>query len=149
METNINQELADKIAIRELVSNISIFGDRKDFQNQVKLFSENAISETINDGVIILKLEGRNAMVQAFDNFLKNYEIVYHFNGQQTITLNGDNATGTCYCLITLVGKENGKRTKTSIGAIYNDEYIRVNNQWLVEKRIGNFEWQEKNEIIS
>lgn len=143
-----NQELADKIAIRELVSNISIFGDLKDFQNQVKLFAENAISETINEGVIVLKLEGRKAMITAFDNFLKNYQTVYHFNGQQTITLNGDNATGTCYCLITLIGYENGKKNKTSIGAIYNDEYIRVNNQWLVEKRIGSFEWQEKNQIF-
>ena len=144
-----NQELADKIAIKELVDNISIFGDKKDFNNQVVLFAENAISETISEGISILKLKGRNAMKDAFDNFLKNYETVYHFIGQQTIALNGDNATGTCYCLITLIGNEDGKRIKTSIGAIYKDEYVRINHQWLVEKRIGNFEWQEKNEISS
>ena len=33
---------------------------------------------------------------------------------------------------------------KTIIGAIYQDDYIRENNRWLIAKRLGNFAWQEK-----
>lgn len=74
--------------------------------------------------------------------------MIYHFNGQHKLTTNGNNATGFLYCFITLTGTENDKKIKTSIGATYQDEYVYENNQWLVAKRIGNFEWQDKTEII-
>jgi translation initiation factor RLI1 len=141
--------LEDRIALKELVDKISILGDKKNFENQVQLFSENAISETIAAGKTILKLEGRKEMIQAFENFLQNIETVYHFNGQQVVTIDGDNAVGKCYCLITLIGNENGKKIKTTIGATYEDQYIRENNKWLVAKRVGTFEWQDKIEIKS
>jgi hypothetical protein len=134
-------ELEDRIALKELVDNISILGDKKDFDNQVQLFSENAISETIAEGKTILKLQGRKEMAQAFKTFLQDVEIVYHFNGQHVVTINGDNAIGKCYCLITLIGNENDKKVKTTIGATYADDYIRIDNQWLIAKRVGNFEW--------
>lgn len=84
-------------------------------------------------------------MAQAFKNFLQNIETVYHFNGQQVVTINRDNATGKCYCLITIIGNENGKKIKTAIGATYEDDYNCTNGKWMV----GNFEWQNKNEIKS
>lgn len=140
------KNLEDKIALKELVDNISILADRKDFQKQVQLFSENAISETFAEGKSILKLKGRKEMAEAFTNFLKDFETVHHFNGQQTVNITGDKAAGTAYCLITLIGIENGKKVKSKIGAIYEDNYVRENNRWLIAKRIGNFEWQDKSE---
>ncbi|GLU52637.1 nuclear transport factor 2 family protein [Dyadobacter frigoris] len=90
---------------------------------------------------------GRKEIELAFEDFLKDFETVYHFNGQQKLTINGDHATGTCYCLVTLIGMENGKKIKTIIGATYQDEYVRENCRWLIAKRIGNFDWQEKAEV--
>lgn len=142
------KELEDRIALKELVDTISILADRKDFKNQVQLFSENAVSETFAGGTSILKLKGRKEMVEAFTEFLKEYETVYHFNGQQTVNITGDKATGTSYCLITLIGTENGQKMKSRIGAIYQDSYACENNHWLITKRIGNFEWQEKSEVV-
>lgn len=138
------KELEDRITLKELVDTVSILADRKDFENQVQLFSENAISETFAKGTSILKLKGREAMAEAFTNFLKDFETVYHFNGQQTVNITGDKATGTSYFLITLIGMENGQQVKSKIGAIYEDSYVRENNRWLISKRVGNFEWQEK-----
>ncbi|MFD2285003.1 nuclear transport factor 2 family protein [Pedobacter petrophilus] len=86
-------------------------------------------------------------MAKAFGNFLKAFETVYHFNGQQVVNLDGDNATGTCYCLVTLISTEDGKKMKTTIGAIYHDDYILENNRWLIARRIGDFDWQEKTEL--
>lgn len=140
------KELEDRLALKELVDTISILADKKDFQNQVLLFSENALSETFSEGKSILKLKGRQEMAIAFTNFLKDFETVYHFNGQHTVNIAGDKAIGTVYCLITLIGSENGKKVQSKIGAIYEDCYVRENNRWLITKRIGNFQWQEKNE---
>ncbi len=86
-------------------------------------------------------------METTFERFLKDAQTVYHLNGQQTVTLNADTARGTCYCLITLIGMENGKKIKTTIGACYQDEYVREDNRWLVAKRVGTFEWEEKGPI--
>lgn len=141
------KELEDRALLRELVDRVSILGDRKDFHAQVQLFSENAVSETFAGGEAILKLKGRKEMEEAFGNFLSEVETVYHFNGQQVLTINGDTAVGTCYCLITLIGQENGKKMKNTIGAIYKDDYVREENRWLIVKRIGNFDWQEKREV--
>ncbi len=142
------KELEARISLQELVATVSILGDRKDFNAQMKLFSEDAVSETFADGASILKLKGRKEMAEAFSNFLKDFETVYHFNGQQVLNINGDNATGTLYCLVTLMGNENGKKMKTTIGAIYRDDYIFKSNRWLIAKRIGNFDWREKREVI-
>lgn len=141
------KELADRISLKELVDRVSVLGDNKDFNAQVQLFSENALSETFAGGKSILKLKGRKEMSEAFGKFLKDFETVFHFNGQQVVTVDGDNATGTCYSLITLIGNENGKKMKTTIGAIYQDDYIREDNQWLIAKRTGNFKWQRKGEV--
>jgi hypothetical protein len=141
------KELEDRVSLRELIDLVSILGDKKDVHSQVQLFSEDGISETYAGGTSILKLKGRKEMEEVFRDFLKDFEIIYHFNGQQTVTINGDNATGTSYCLVTLIGTENGKKMKTTIGAIYQDDYVREDNRWLIAKRIGNFNWQEKQEV--
>lgn len=141
-------EIEDRIALKELIDQISFLGDDKDFQGHVLLFSEDAISETIAEGKTILKLEGRREMSKAFENFLQNFETVYHFNGQHVVKIEGDNARGKYYCLITFIGSNDGNKIKTTIGANYEDEYIRSDGRWLVSKRTGNFVWQDKTEII-
>lgn len=140
-------ELSDRVALRELIDMVSILGDKKDVHAQVQMFTENALSETFVGGSLFLQLQGRTAMEEAIDNFLKPFDTVYHFNGQQQVTINGDHATGTSYCLVTLIGFEKDKKVKTTIGVIYHDDFVRENNRWLIAKRIGNFEWQEKREI--
>lgn len=144
----MNTEFENRILLKELVDRISVFGDKKDFTKQVEFFTENAVSETIAQGKIILKLEGRKNMAVAFEKFLSEIDHVYHFNGQQLVTIDGDTARGTCYCQITLIGNENGKKIRTSIGAIYEDNYVRVDSHWLIAKRIGTFNWQEKSELV-
>lgn len=138
------KEIEDRLLLRELIDKISILGDKKDFNAQVQLFSQNAVSETVAGGKVILKLKGRKEMAKMLAEFLKEVETVYHFNGQQIVNINDDYANGTCYCTVTLIGNENGKQVKTTIGAIYHDHYVRINNQWLIDKRIGIFDWQEK-----
>lgn len=139
-------EIEDKFALKELVDTFSILADKKDVKAQVLLFVENAELETFVNKERVTKLTGRKAMEEAFGAFLKNFETVYHFNGQQTVKINGDRATGISYCLVTLIGTENGKKMRTSIGVYYEDEYLRENGKWLIAKRKSVFDWQDKQE---
>lgn len=137
----------DKILLKELVDKVSILGDHKDFNGQVQLFTEDALSETSVEGKIIMELKGREVMAKAFSEFLKDVDVIYHFNGQSLFTITGDEATGICYCLITLISNQKDKKVRTTIGAVYNDHYVRQGKQWLIDKRVGDFLWQEKCEI--
>lgn len=140
-------EIEDRLALKELVDNFSILSDKKDVRAQTQLFTANAVVETYRKDVLVTKLTGRKEMEDAFGAFLKNFETVYHFNGQQTVTINGDKASGVSYCLVTLIGVENGKKMKTTIGVYYHDEYVRENNRWLIAKRRSVFDWQDKREL--
>jgi hypothetical protein len=137
-------ELEDKIALKNLVDTFSVLADVKDVKTQVLLFTENASVESFRDGKSISVLAGRKQIGDAFSYFLSQFEVVYHLNGQQTLTLQGDKASGIAYCLVTLIGTENGKKMKTTMGVIYHDEYVRENGKWLISKRASNFTWTEK-----
>lgn len=138
------QAIEDHTALKALVDHFSILADQKNAQAQTLLFTEDATIETYQHGQLVANLKGRQQIGDIFGAFLKNFETVYHFNGQQVLKLNGDKANGTSYCLVTLIGIENGKRTKTNFGVTYHDEFVRINNQWLIAKRKSTFEWEDK-----
>lgn len=140
-------EIEDRMAIKNVVDTFSILADHKDIQKQVLLFTESATVASVVQGKTGTTLTGRKQIGDAFTAYLNTFETVYHINGQQTVTLNGDKASGISYCLVTLIGMENGKRMKTTIGVYYNDEFVRENNHWLIAKRTSNFTWQEKREL--
>lgn len=140
-------EIEDRIAIKNLVDTFSILSDQKEAQKQTLLFTENASVETLRGGQVVSSLKGRKQIGDAFAAFLDNFETVYHINGQQTVALNGDKASGISYCAVTLIGTENGRKMKTTIGVYYNDEYVRENNRWLIANRKATFAWQDKQEM--
>jgi SnoaL-like domain len=141
---NAAADVQVKLALRELVDTFSNLADVKDTKGQVLLFTPDGGVRTLRGGREVSSLDGRDKMEAAFAAFLKNFDTVYHFNGQHTVSVNGNNATGTLYCLVTLIGTENGKRMKTTIGVIYKDEYVREQGRWLIAKRVSDFTWQDK-----
>ena len=140
-------EIKDRIAIKNVVDTFSILADVKDIKTQVLLFTENATVESRVNGQPGMTLAGRKQIGDAFGAYLSTFETVYHINGQQSITLKGDKATGISYCLVTLIGTENGKKMKTTMGVYYNDEFVKEKGHWLISKRTSNFVWQEKKPI--
>lgn len=140
----IDKSLKYRLALKELVDKISFLSDQKDYENQVKLFTEDAISEISVNGNLVLNVKGRKAMQEAFSNFNKDFKSSYHFNGQQLLKIDEDQAKakakGICYSLITLIEVQAEKIVKTEIRAIYHDDYIFQNEQWLVSKRVGHLE---------
>jgi hypothetical protein len=143
MESESTQHIQDQLALRALVDKFSILADRKEAWQQTELFTENAIVETYVGGQLVTNLNGRKEIGNTFDNFLKKFDLVYHFNGQHLVSINGDSASGTLYCLTYLYGVEDGKKVKTSIGIRYSDEYVREQSNWLISKRTSYFDWRE------
>lgn len=141
------QAIEDRMALKEVVDKFSTLADVKDVKQQLLLFTEDATVESFRNGQSAGILKGREAIGNAFTGFLNLFEIVYHINGQQTVTINGNNASGTSYCLVTLIGTENGKKMKTTFGIYYKDEFVRRGKQWLISKRQSYFTWEERVEM--
>lgn len=129
----------DRIAIKDLVDAYSHNADRRHAHEQAMLFT--------NDGVIKVyhaepgandkpdaTIKGRDSLEKAFA-ILKKYDVTMHFNGQSTINLNGNRATGEVYCLAHHIWKVNGKRMLMVIGIRYYDDYIFRDGSWLFSKR--------------
>ena len=141
------RQLEDKNALKNLADIFSNLADQKDVQKQVLLFTEDATVESYSDGRLSSSLKGREQIGKTFGAFLANFETVYHINGQQTVDLQGDRATGMSYCLVVLIGKENGKTFMNTNGVYYNDEYVRRGNTWLIAKRVSHFTWRDRKEV--
>ena len=147
---NIEQRVAaieDKMAIKFVVDEFSNLADTKEIDKQVLLFTEDGVVESVSNGQPGNVLKGRKQLKQAFTAFLNNFHTVYHQNGQQTITLNGDKATATNYCRVILVGKQNGKDMKTTLYTIYKDDFVKENGKWLIKHRTSNFVHREVVEV--
>jgi hypothetical protein len=140
-------ELENLRALRELVDNFSILADKKQVQKQTLLFTEDATVDSYVNGKLVSSLTGTKEIGDAFENFLKNFETVYHFNGQHVASINGNKAEGTLYCLVDLIYSEHGKKIKNTSGVSYQDEYVYENGQWLIAKRRSTFVWQDRQEL--
>lgn len=136
------RRLEDKAELRALIDTFAILADRRDIRNQVRLFTEDATVDSYVDGHRVSALKGREQLEQVFGAYLGQFETVYHQNGQQTVEVDGDRATGTAYCLTVLVGLKDGERVMTTSGLTYADRYVRGETGWLIAERVTRFDWQ-------
>jgi hypothetical protein len=139
-------EVADRLAIRELVDAYAQCADRRDAEGQKSLFTENTHFVVYMDGQgsePTQVLDGREALTPVFEN-LNTYQATMHFNGQSTIVLDGDRATGESYCLAHHLSVDQGGQRTLMIAAIrYYDTFARQTGAWLFAERRLMVDWTE------
>ena len=140
-------ELEDRVALKNLVDTFSNLSDTREAELQAQLFTEDATVKTLINGKVSVELKGRKQIAEVFGNFLAKQEIIYHINGQQTVTLNGNYATGISYCQVAMIANVDGKRTITQQGVRYDDEYQKIDGRWYIKNRISNFMWRDTREL--
>ncbi|MDD5161074.1 MAG: nuclear transport factor 2 family protein [Sulfuricurvum sp.] len=141
------QQLEDRAALKHLVDKFSNLADDKDVEAQMLLFTEDATVDTYFGDTLFASMRGRDEINHVFSSFLSNFETVYHINGQQTVEISGDKATSDHYCMVVLVSSIDGKKMKNTNGIIYKDEYVRINGEWLIAKRLAKFTWRDDKEL--
>ena len=139
-------ELADRMALKNLVDTFSVLADQKDTEAQKWLFTEDAVVDSYVGDQQGMRLAGREEIGNAFGAYLALFDIVYHINGQQVVKIEGDTAKGTAYCQVVLIGDENGKKMMTTQGVYYDDEYVRQESKWLIKHRTSHFTWRTQQE---
>ena len=139
------EEAADRLAIRELIDAYAHCADRRDADGQKALFTEDTHFLVYMEGPgteATQELNGRNALTPVFDD-LNRYQATTHFNGQSTIALDGDRATGESYCLAHHVFTENGTRKLMVASLRYLDSFVKIGGAWLFAERELYVDWTE------
>jgi ketosteroid isomerase-like protein len=138
-------ELANRLAIRALVDTYAHCADRRDAEGQKALFTEDTHFLVYMEGEgsePTQELNGREALTPVFDD-LNRYDATTHFNGQSTVTLDGDRATGESYCLAHHRYAEDGERKVMVASLRYLDTFVKTGGTWLFAERKLYVDWTE------
>lgn len=142
------QQIEDRLALKNLVDTFSNLADSKAIDKQVLLFTPDATVNSFSGGKPTSSLKGREQIGEIFTRFLGTFETVYHINGQQTVEIDGDRASGVAYCLVVLINHQDGKLIRTTSGVTYHDDYVRQGGQWLIASRRSDFVWSNR-EVVN
>jgi hypothetical protein len=140
------QEAADRLAIRELFDAYAHCADRRDAKGQMALFTEDTRFLVFMDARSeepTQELHGRESLAPVFDA-LNAYTATTHFNGQSTVLLDGERATGESYCIAHHVTvADDGSRTLMIASIRYLDEFVKQDGEWLFAERRLMVDWTE------
>ena len=138
-------EQTDRLAIRELVDAYAHCADRRLAEEQKALFTEDTPFVVYMNGQgsePTQVLDGREALTPVFED-LNRYQVTQHFNGQSTISLDGDRATGESYCIAHHLFTEDGERKLMVAWLRYEDTFVKVDGDWLFAERNLYVDWTE------
>jgi hypothetical protein len=138
-------EAADRLAIRELFDAYAHCADRRDADGQKALFTDDTRFAVYLNGEgsePSYVLDGGEALTPVF-NDLNRYQATTHFNGQSTIELDGDRATGESYTIAHHLFTADGQRTIMIASLRYLDTFAKIDGAWYFAERNLILDWSE------
>ena len=143
-------EMADRLAIRELIEAYAHCADRRDARGQMSLFTADThfvVYMNAKDPKPSQELHSREALAPVFAD-LNKYAATMHFVGQSTIfTLTADRGSGEAYCLAHHVTVDRGKRRLMLASLRYLDTYVKMDGAWLFAERLLYVDWLENHPL--
>ncbi|WBB59371.1 nuclear transport factor 2 family protein [Streptomyces sp. WMMC500] len=140
------QEAADRLAIRELIDAYAHCADRRDARGQMALFTEDTRFLTFMDATAAeptQETHGRDSLAPVFD-ILNTYKATTHFNGQSTVILDGDRASGESYCIAHHISYGTDDERTIMIASIrYLDQFVKQDGEWFFAERRLMVDWTE------
>ncbi len=140
------EEIADRLAIRELVDAYAHCADRRDIGGQMSLFTvdcEFLVYMDGGDAAPTQRINGREGLRPVFED-LRQYAATTHFNGQSTVTLAQNSATGVSYCLAHHVTVDGPDRAIMIASLRYLDQFVKIERRWYFRERKLMVDWIDK-----
>jgi len=140
-----SEEAADRLALRELFDAYAHCADRRDAEGQKALFTEDTRFAVLMGGEgteATYVVEGREALTPIFDD-LNRYQVTTHFNGQSTVDVDGDRATGESYTIAHHLFTDDGERKIMIASLRYLDSFVKIDGAWYFQERNLILDWSE------
>jgi len=138
-------EAGDRLAIRELFDSYGHCADRRDAEGQKALFTVDtrfAVFMSREGTEPTYVVEGREALTPIFAD-LNQYEATTHFNGQSTVEINGEGASGESYTIAHHLFAADGVRKIMIASLRYLDSFAKIDGAWYFKERNLILDWSE------
>jgi ketosteroid isomerase-like protein len=144
------EEVADRLALRELVDAYAHCADRRDAKGQMALFTDDAhfvVYMDAKSNIPSQEFKGRDALAPVFEN-LNQYVATTHFNGQSSVVLDGTEATGVSYCVAHHVSVRGSERSLMIASIRYLDRFTKIDGAWYFAQRRLLVDWIETRKMF-
>jgi len=140
-----SEEAADRVALRELFDAYAHCADRRDAEGQKALFTDDTRFVVFMDGEgteATYVVEGREDLTPIFDD-LNRYQVTTHFNGQSTVDIDNDRATGESYTIAHHLFTDDGEHRIMIASLRYLDSFVKIDGAWYFQERNLILDWSE------
>jgi hypothetical protein len=131
--------LKTKEDLRSLIDDYAYLGDEKKIVEQMNLFTPDLTYKVFMDGALVADVSGRENMERDFNLHSSQVKTYFTLNGQHTVKIDGENATGISFSQLKMIREVEGKNILTDYSVKYDDVYVFQNGKWLIKDRIGYF----------
>ena len=131
--------LKTKEELRNLVDAYAYLGDEKKIPEVVGLFTPDLIYTVYMNGALVSSVSGAAHMEKEFTGHAARVKTYFKMNGQHTVNITGDTATGVSFSQIKMIREAEGKNVITDYSVKYDDNYVNQDGKWLIKERIGYF----------
>lgn len=132
------RELADRIALRDLVTRYASIPDDRNYALVDELFTEDA--ELVGPG---FSMSGRD-QIRAAMQAIEQYSATLHSVHNQIVAITGDHAEGETYCVANHLHEIDGVPHKLDWGIRYKDRYRRDGRVWRIARRELCVVWEQE-----
>ncbi|MEJ2880365.1 nuclear transport factor 2 family protein [Pedobacter sp. GR22-6] len=133
------ETLKTKEELRNLIDAYASLGDEKKISEQMALFTPDATYKVYMNNILVADIAGTAALENEFDGHAAQVKSYFTLNGQHTVKINGDSATGISFSQIKMIRESDGKHVLSDYSVKYEDEYVNQNGRWFINSRIGHF----------
>jgi ketosteroid isomerase-like protein len=131
--------LQAKDELRNLIDAYATLSDEKKIAEVMGLFTPDTVYTVYMNGTQVARTDGTASMEKEFNGHAALVKAYFTLNGQHTVNVTGDTATGVSYSQIKMTRASEGADILTDYSVQYHDTYVRQAGKWLIKERIGHF----------
>ena len=142
---NIPKILFAKDKVAEVINNLFIFTDNRDWRNVEKCFAEKVHFDMTSMGAENTVLLTPRQITDMWDNGLKSIDAVHHQTGNLKIDVSDEKAIAFCYGTASHFKKTaSGENTRTFVGS-YNFHLTKNKDDWRIDSFKFNLKYADGN----
>jgi ketosteroid isomerase-like protein len=131
--------LQTKEDLRQLVDDYASLGDEKRIAEVMALFTPDAVYSVHMGGVQVARTVGTETLEKEFSGHAAQVKTYFTLNGQHTVSVDGNTATGVSFTQLKMVRASEGSDILTDYSVRYDDQYVRQGDKWLIKERTAHF----------
>jgi len=133
------ETLKTKEALRKLIDDYAYLGDEWKISEVMDLFTPDLIYKVYMGGSLVATTSGRETMEKEFNGHASQVKTYFTLNGQHTVIIEGETASGISYSQIKMIREVEGKDILTDYSVKYDDQYIFQDGKWYIKERVAHF----------